>query len=122
IDTLEDLKAERKRLMFRRLNLEREIRNDFSEIKESLQPVNLIKQGARATLEKNNHVLSNSVGQVTNFLAKTALKNTGFFSRLIVPMIVKTVTTKLVEKNKGKIFNLIGTIATKISGKKAARE
>ncbi|MCW3076578.1 MAG: hypothetical protein JWO32_1187 [Bacteroidetes bacterium] len=123
INTLEDLKAEKKRLMYKRLNLEREIKNDFEDIKKSLEPVNLFTSGAKKTLTKeDNHILGNSAGQMANFLVKTSLKNSGFLPQLIVPFIVKTVTSKIVEKNKSKIINWIGTLANKVAGKKTAQE
>jgi hypothetical protein len=121
INTLEELKAERKRLSYRRLNLERQIKEDFEEIKQSLEPVNLLTAGAKKSLEnEKNHLFGNSVGLATTFLAKIALKNSGFLPRLIVPLLVKNMTSSLVEKNKARIFNWIGNIASKVSGKKTA--
>lgn len=123
IDTLEDLKAERKRLLYRRMNLEREIKNDFQEIKQMLGPLQLITSGAKkALVSDNNDMLSNSVGQVTNFLAKTALKNSGLLPRIIVPFLIKNVTSNLIEKNKVSIVNWLGDIVSKITGKKVAEE
>ncbi|MGZ3901397.1 MAG: hypothetical protein ACXVNO_07660 [Bacteroidia bacterium] len=121
IDTLEDLKAEKKRLVIKRLNLEREIKNDFEEIRQSFEPVNLIASSAKKALgTDSNHLLGNSVGEVTNMIARTVLRNSGLLPRILVPLIVKTVTSKLVEKNKSKIFDWIGTIALRVSGKKTA--
>ncbi|MGZ4099214.1 MAG: hypothetical protein ACXVNM_10070, partial [Bacteroidia bacterium] len=68
----------------------------------------------------SNHLLGNSVGEVTNMIARTVLRNSGLLPRILVPLIVKTVTSKLVEKNKSKIFDWIGTIALRVSGKKTA--
>lgn len=122
INTLEDLKEERKRLMFRRMNLEREIKNDFQELKESLEPVNFLTGGAKKTLgSRNNHLLGDSVGMVTNFIAKMAVRNSGAVPRLLVPLIAKTLTSSIVEKNKSKILDWIGSFAAKISGKKTVQ-
>ena len=121
INTLEELKEEKKRLMFRRLNLEREIKNDFEEIKQSFEPMNILANTAKKTVgNSSNHIFGDSVGMVTNMVAKTALKNSGLLPRILVPLIVKTVTSKLVEKNKTKIFNWIGTIASRVSGRRTA--
>lgn len=123
IDTLEDLKAERKRLLYRKMNLEREIKNDFREIKQSFEPLQLLTTGAKKTLvNEGNHILSNSMGEVANFLAKTTLKNSGFLSRLVVPFLVKNVTSNLVENHKSTIINWLGAIAAKVSGKKPVKE
>jgi hypothetical protein len=123
INTLEDLKSERKRLLYRRMNLEREIKADFQEIKESLEPVNFLTGGARKTLGSGkNHLLGDSIGMATNFLTKAALKNSGLLPRILVPLVVKTVTSSLVEKNKSRIFNWIGSIAARVSGKRPAHQ
>jgi hypothetical protein len=121
INTLEELKEERNRLLFRRMNLEREIKNDFEELKESLEPVNFLTGGAKKTFGSDkNHLLGDSVGMATNFIAKMAVKNSGVLPRLLVPLIVKSVTSNIVEKNKAKILNWIGNVAARVSGKRPA--
>lgn len=119
INTLDDLRAERKRLLFRRMNLEREIKNDFQELKESFEPVNFIANGAKKTLgSTQNHLLGDTIGLATNIITKAALRNSGAIPRIVVPLLVKALASKLVERNKTRIFNWIGNVASRVSGKK----
>jgi hypothetical protein len=105
------------------MNLEREIKHDFQEIKQTLEPFKLLTTGAKKTLtNESNHILSNSVGHVANMIAKNTLKNTGFLPRLIVPFLVKNVASNLVEHNKTGIVNWFSSIAAKITGKKSTKQ
>lgn len=123
IDNLEQLRSERKRLHLRRKYLEEEIKKDFQEIKAGLDPAKLLSETARkAVASDENHLLGDSVGSVANLIAKSAMKNTGFIPRLVVPFLIKNVTGNLIEKNKKEILGWISSIAGRFSGKKKFRE
>lgn len=119
ISTLSELKMEQRRLNSRRAFLEKEIKREFRELKEDLEPMALLGKSARKTLRTDsNHMISNSVGELANFIAKTTLKRSGLLSRLVIPYLLKNVTSNLVEKNKSKILNWIGGIASRVSQRK----
>jgi hypothetical protein len=119
IDTLEELKAERKRLVLRKNFLEEEIKKDFKDIKAGLEPARLLSETAkRAVGSEENHFLGDSVGAVANMIAKSTLKHAGFIPRLLVPFLIKNVTGKIVEKNKKEILGWFGSLAEKFGRKK----
>jgi hypothetical protein len=119
INTLSELRAEQKRLKSRRLFLEAEIKKEFRELKESLEPASLLKNTARRSLEgENSKFLGTSAGNIANFLAKLTLKRSGLISRLVIPFLVKNVTSNLIEKNKGQLVSWLGGVVSKFTEKK----
>ncbi len=122
INTIAELKAERKRLSLRRVFLEDEIKSDFRELKQSFEPLRLIVKGAEKTLvSQNNHVISDTAGQFAKFIAKATLRRSGFLSRLIVPYLVKNAASNFVEGNKSKILSWAEVLFTKLADKKRVK-
>ncbi len=123
INTLSELRAERKRLYLLKAFLEQEIKKDFKEVKQSLEPMRLFAKGAEKVLVgENNHILSSSAGNVANFLAKATLKRSGFLSRLVVPYLVKSAASNFVEHNKSNILSWAGVLFSKLTEKKPVKE
>jgi len=119
INSHEDLKKEQMRLNSRRIFLEKEIKRDFKELKEELEPVKLLtKSAGRTLIGENNKVIGNVVGQLANFIARSTLRRSGLIVRLIIPYLIKNVTSNLVEKNKSQLVNWFGGVATRLYGKK----
>jgi hypothetical protein len=122
INTLNELKAERKRLSLRRVFLEEQIKKDFKELKQSFEPIRLLAKGAEKTLiSQNNHLISDTAGQFAKFIARTTLRRSGFLSRLIVPYLVKNAASNFVENNKSKILSWVEVFFTRLSDKKSAK-
>jgi hypothetical protein len=119
INTLEELKEERRRLNMRKDLLETEIKNDFAGIKEDLKPLQLLTKGAGAMLSsKDNGIAGSSAGFLTGFLVKKLiLKNSGFLTKLIVPYLAKNVASNVVEENKPKIADWISALISKFAKK-----
>jgi citrate synthase len=115
ISTYAELKVEKKRLRSKRAFLEAEIKKDFHEIREGLEPMNLLKKGALHAVEKNDNALGDSVGNFANMLARLALKRSGMLPRIIVPIVLRNVTSKLVEKNKARIIDWAGHLFNRFS-------
>jgi hypothetical protein len=119
INSLAELKLEQKRLKSRRVFLEQEIKKDFKEMKEEITPINMLHLGAKKTLlNENSALLGSSVGLLAKLITRKALKNSGFLSRIIVPLLIKNVSSNLVEKNKFKIASWIGEVVSKLKDKK----
>ncbi|MCE3226374.1 MAG: hypothetical protein K0S32_925 [Bacteroidetes bacterium] len=119
INTLQELRIEKRRLLLRRRELETEIRISYAEIKASFEPANVITKGTEKILgHKENHLLGNSVGQVANYVAKLALRKSGFLSRLIVPYLIKSTASNIVENHKAEIFDWVGRMVSRVAGKK----
>lgn len=123
VNTLAELKAEQKNLEVRRISLEREIKNDFEAIKAELAPLTSVKEGAKTLLiSKDNSTLSNSIGKVADFVTnKVILKNSGYLVRLIVPFLVKNMTTNIVENNKSSIVDWVGNFVSKLKQKREVK-
>jgi hypothetical protein len=124
INTLAELKDERKRLMLKRLNLEAEIKQDMAGIRADLEPVLAFAKGAKNMLASHdNGILGNSAGKAANFIAKnTIFRNSGFITRLIMPFLVKNVTSNIVENNKSKIVDWVDDLLSKIRNREKAEE
>jgi hypothetical protein len=119
INTLSELRAEQVRLKTRRRFLEAEIKKEFRELKESMEPMNIIGSSAKKSLaSENSSLLSSSVGNLANFLVKVTLKRSGIIPRLVVPFLVRNVASGLVEKNKAKVVSWLGGLVTRFAEKR----
>lgn len=120
INSLSDLKIEQKKLHQRQASLETEISNGFEKLKEELEPLrSFTKSAGNILVSKDNGILGNSFGTIANFLTKNVLlKNSGFITRLIVPYLVKNSTSTLVDNNKSKIVDWVGSLISKFANKK----
>jgi hypothetical protein len=119
INTLKDLRQEKRRLLIRRNELETEIKVGYAEIKASFEPMNMISKGTEKVLgNKGNHLLGNSAGQVANYIAKFALKRSGLITRLLVPFLIKNTTSNIVENHKTEILNWVGGLVSRFTRRK----
>jgi len=123
INTLEQLRAERKNLRYQQILLEKEIKKDLADIKTSLEPVRLVGSGIKKVLVSGEKsILGTSAGSIVNFLTRNVLlKNSGFITRLIVPYLVKNATSSLVEDNKSKIVDWVSELITRFTKKKTSQ-
>lgn len=121
INNLAELKQERQRLNLHKAFLESEIKNNFNEIKEQLKPLQLLTKGASKMLSsKDNSIVGNSVGYLTDLIVKNVfMKKSGFLARLIVPFLAKNVAGNLVEENKPQIAHWIQELISKFRNRKA---
>jgi hypothetical protein len=115
INTLSELKQERQRLKLHQIFLETEIKKDFNEIKEQLAPLQLLTKGASKFLSsRDNSVVGNSVGYLTNLILKNVImRKSGFLAKLIVPFLAKNVAGNIAEANKPKITHWIEELISK---------
>lgn len=120
INTLDELKAERKRLQALSLELEGDLRSEFRLLKRDLRPMNLLFGGTKKELRNDqNGLISVGAGSLAGFITRSVLmRRSGFLSRLILPAIVGKITSGLVEKNKAKIISMIRQVTSKIRIKK----
>lgn len=120
ISNIQELEAERERLLMRKVHLEGEIKNSFNELKEDLQPLNAFRKGVSGFLSsKNNDVLSGSIGGVVEYLLRNLVfRRSGLLTRLIVPYLAKNATANAVSQNKSTIMKTIIGIFSKLSAEK----
>jgi hypothetical protein len=120
INTLDELRAERKRLQVYSLELENNLRSEFRMLKKDLRPMNLLFGGTRKELmEDQNGLISVGAGSLAGFLTKSFLmKRSGFLAKLIVPAMVGKITSGIVERNKVKIMDMVRVVVSKITIKR----
>jgi hypothetical protein len=120
INTLDDLKAERRRLMAYSHELETDLRSEFGLLKKDLRPMNLLFGGTKKEIMENqNGLLSVSAGSLAGFLVRSFLmRRSGFLSKLIVPAMIGKITSGLVEKNRMKIMTMVRHAASRIRMKR----
>ena len=120
INSIAELKAERIRLNQKRLRLENEIENDFSELKDSFTPAKLFAEGASKMIVNNNSGIVNGVvSLLTDIVFKNVLlRNSGLITRLVVPFLARNTTNNLVQDNKTKILGWVGDLILKMGNRK----
>lgn len=108
IRTYDDLLAEKERLKALLKVQKQVIRQDVEEIKAELQPVkNAISMvGKFTTRDKSNPLLTGATETIIDLVVKRMiLSRTGWLTKLVVPFIMKNVSSHLVNANQGKIFS-----------------
>lgn len=120
VETLFELREERKRLLQKKRLLEARIENDFAIIKESLSPVKLVAEGISKTfVNRHPDLVSNIVALISDIiLKKWALKKSGFLTRLLVPIIARNTVSNLIHNNKTKILGWLGEQILKLDNRK----
>lgn len=119
ISTLAELKAEQKALRLKRADLESEIKRDIEEIKTDLAPILALSKGVKHMLSsKDNSILGGTAGAAATFVAKnTIFRNSGFLVKLILPFLIKNVTSNVVEENKSQIVDWVENLVSKFTKK-----
>ena len=124
IRTLAELRAEQQILQARKIYLEAEIKRDFEDIKEELEPLRILTKGAKKMLSSpDNTILGKSMGYVTDFIARNLVfRNAGLVTKLVLPFILKNTAANLVEDNKSKIVNGLANFVAKFIKKSPEQE
>jgi hypothetical protein len=115
-NALTELREEKNRLMMKEKALVTAIKIDFIEIKEALQPANLVIEEASKLLKPKNEggVLSFVTETLAQFLINNVvLKNSGIVTKIIGGYLVKNAAGNLLESKKSAIFNWISSFLQK---------
>ncbi len=111
IKTYEDLVAEEKRLQALLYSHKESIKDSFAATKESLNPFKAAIDTAKSlfTRGKSNPLMKFGVDfGVDVFLRRFILARAGWFTKIILPFVVKNYSTFIIkERHKYKIFNKI---------------
>lgn len=96
------------------------IKNSFAGLKDELNPFKGAKQMAAGAIrgKRNNPIVKMGVAKVTNFLVtQFLLRKAGWLPRLIVPLVVNKVATRLLSgKASSKIASTLRNTADKVRG------
>lgn len=116
IRTYNDLLAEKARLK-ELLQAQKElVRADVEEIKMELQPVkNAIGViGKFTTRDKSNPLLTSATeGLIDLVVRKMILSRSGWLTKIVVPFLMKNVSSHLVNENQGAIFSKLFSLFSK---------
>jgi hypothetical protein len=108
IQSYNDLLEEKQRLQSLLKWQKEELREDFREIKEDLKPVRsaLSFAGKLVTRDNNNWVLNAGVNSLIDLvLKKVVLSRTGWFTKFIVPFLMKNYSSHVIADKKGSLMN-----------------
>lgn len=107
IDTLQQLKEEKRKLRLKSYALEGKIKGDWSNVKESLAPVNMIMKSFNQSVSgvKPNLLNETMNAGIDLFLRRMLLRNRGLLVKLIVPYLVKNFTGNYIKNHRTDILS-----------------
>jgi len=121
VNTIEDLVSERTRLKLKQSMLENEIEGNITEIKDTLKPLNLIKNGLKNVThtKDDSDLISNSAGSIVEMIVRNVVfRNSGLITKWLLPKLVKNVTSNAVHNNKSFLLEKLADLVLAIGKKK----
>jgi len=119
INTLSELKQERKRLLQRKAELELNIKTNFHELKEEMEPGRIIGKAFK-TMGNDENLFSYTIGTLTSIIVnKIILRKSGFLTKFTASYLAKNFTTKILSEKKGTIFNWLTSLFQKVTKEKS---
>lgn len=120
--TYNELLAEKARLKLLLTEQKQIIHDDFTEIKNELEPVRRVLGQVKKVFSKETGggLLTLGADKLIDLLIKRVLlARSGWLAKLIVPVLAKNYTSHIVDDNKGKIMNWIFSLFKGRKNKKA---
>ena len=116
IKSLKDLKLERLRLKMQVEEAEARIKDDFEWMLEELKPINALTKGVSKIFNaRDNGIVGDTVGASVAFMvSKLLLRNSSWVMKLIVPLILKNVSTNIFADKKVDLLSLLKGFIHKI--------
>ncbi len=116
IKSMKELKLEKARLKMVAAEAESRIKEDFDWMLEELKPINAITKGiSKIFNSRNNGILGDTVGaSVAMVASKLLLRNSNWIFKLIVPQILKNVSTNVFADKKIDLLTLLKGFIHKI--------
>jgi len=115
IKTYKDLLEEKERLENLLKSQKQIVRDDMKQLGEHLEPVKSAFTTASKFFTRDNHNLLLNAGANTLidiFIKRFILSKTGWFTRLVVPFLVKNYSSHIISEKKGsllkKLFAWVG--------------
>ena len=116
IRTYEDLLAERQRLEALLQTQKQVIRQDFNEIKQELVPVKTAINflGKLTTQDHSNPLLNGTINTIIDLVVrKGLLARAGWFTKFIVPFVMKNFSSHVVDEKKDDILRKVFSLFRK---------
>ena len=101
INNYDELLAERKRLENQISEQRLAMKQDFSDLKSKLEPfLNLVPVMNIFRTKKTSHPLLNTISSLgIDLLGQRLLSKTSWITRVIIPLIAKVVTTRVISQD-----------------------
>ncbi len=115
IDNLTDLRKEKARLNLELAAYEEQLHEDVQWIKQELNPVKVAgKLVSNAMLDKNHGVLNEGLRGTVDFVLKNlVLSKAGWITKLVVPFVVKNISSNYLLEKKPEIFGMLRNLIRK---------
>jgi len=106
INSKEDLKKEKRRLKLELQETELLLREDMEWIKTELEPIRVAgKVVGNALVNKNKGLVNDGVRMVIDtFIKNVVLSRAGWITRMVVPYILKNISTNYVKEKKPEVL------------------
>jgi hypothetical protein len=117
IETLKDLRDEKKLVQERIYKLEQDILKDVEDIRRGLETWSTAGSAIKSLITSNRSgVMNESIGSVVDaFIKKIVLRKSNFITRFVVSFLLKNFARNYLEKNSDKITEKIKKLVTKIT-------
>jgi hypothetical protein len=112
IKTLKDLYRERARLKIEVSESEQKLKEDFEWINQELQPIRKISKGVSNLFNaKDNSIVGDTIGTGLGLLInKVLLRKSSWIMKLVVPIILRNLSSNLLSENKTDMMSFIKNI------------
>lgn len=119
IETISELRTERKRLRESIRRYENSMKADVENLRTSLEPVNMIMNTVgKSFRSQNNNMINKTVGfTVDTLLRKILLRNSNFIVRMLVPFLAKNIASNYVTDHQTDILGWLRQKASKLFSK-----
>ncbi len=121
INTLTELRDERRRLLIRQTELELAMKANIQELKEEMAPSSILASTVgKLIADKNEGLLGFTTSSLVSFLArKIIFKNAGFITKFAATYFLKNAAHSVLEKNKGSIQGWFSSLIERVTNKKS---
>ncbi len=119
INSIEELRNERKRLRLVLKETETLIREDFDWAIESLKPINIITRSISRVVEyRKGNFLSEGVVNALGYLTgKVLFRNSSWITKFIVAKIVKNISSNLIGDHEADLRSTLKNVIHKLRTK-----
>lgn len=108
IDSLNAIKIERTRLKMQIEDAEEKLKEDFNWMLDELRPLNAISKGVGSIFNtRNNGLVGDTIGAGIGLLVnKIFLKNSSWIMRILVPQILKNISSNMLADRQVNILSV----------------
>jgi len=115
IESIKDLRSERARLKLELSVAEELLDEDLEWVKSELNPVHLAgKFLSHSMIRKDNGIVNDGLGKLIDVLLKSGLlSRSGWIVKLVVPYLVKNISSNYINEKKPEFFGMLKRLISK---------